>query len=64
MFRIWADFYMCRHFIVFLKKNYNMQSYLTLEDIAYASTRVESLHDELRNTQGKRLIKSKMSINA
>lgn len=41
-----------------------MQSYLTLEDIAHTSTRVESLHDELKNTQGKRLIKSKIRIYA
>ena len=33
-----------------------MQSYLTLEDIAHTSTRVESLHDELKNTQGKRFL--------
>ena len=37
-----------------------MQSYLTLEDIAHTTTRVESLHDELKDTQGKRLIKSEM----
>ena len=36
-----------------------MQSYLTLEDIAHTSTRVESLHDELKNTQGKREINPK-----
>ena len=47
-----------------------MQSYLTLEDIAHTmniqkeqTTRVESLHDELKNTKGKILMKSKMNIN-
>ena len=41
-----------------------MQSFLTLEDIAHTSTQVESLQDELKNTQGKRQIISKISINA
>ena len=40
-----------------------MQSYSILEDIAHTSTRVEGLHEELKNTQGKKLIKYRMSFN-
>ena len=50
--------------------NNNTQSYFTLEDIAHTmniqrehTTRVEGLHVELKNTKGKRLMKSKMNIN-
>ena len=37
-----------------------MQSCLTSEDIALTTKEFKTLRDELKNAQGKRLIKSKM----
>ena len=73
MHRISGDFYISVDIVLyggFLLTNNKLQSYFTLEDIAHTmniqkehTSQDESLHDELKNTKGKILMKSKMNIN-